>query len=82
MARKYRKVEQAVDRLRLAAGALAAVTPRDSESAYVAIGALKVWVMDALELLQAGAAVEASTAFVDGYDTVADLTQALPFPEA
>lgn len=82
MARNYRKVDQAVAVLRKAAGALAAVDTRDEMTAYAAVGALKAWVPEALELLLAGTNVVPSEDFVTGYDVVAALAVPLPFPEA
>lgn len=82
MARNYRKVERATEVLRRAAGALAAVDTKDEATAYAAVGALRVWVHEALDFLQADTTVVPSEAFVHGYDVVADLAQPLPFPEA
>lgn len=82
MARNYRKVKQAVAVLRRAAGALAAVDARDEMTAYAAVGALKAWIPEALDLLLAGQTVAPSEDFVTGYDLVAELAVPLPFPEA
>lgn len=82
MARPYRKVAQAVEDLRKCAGILAAVSSADVSSAYQAIGRLDVLIPKILDDLQADRIVEPSEAFVDGYDSVARLSQPLPFPEA
>jgi hypothetical protein len=82
MARPYRKVAEATERLRKMAGVLAAVNTADDSSAWVAVGALKELVQAALEDLQADRIVEPSTSFTDGWDLMATLTQPLPFPES
>lgn len=82
MARPYRKVIRATERLRKMAGVLAAVNPADGSSAWVAVGALRELVQATLEDLQADRVVEPSTSFTDGWDLMAALTQPLPFPEA
>jgi hypothetical protein len=70
MARKYRKVEAAVQELRRAYGALTAVDPGQPDTAYAAVGSCTAYVARALDLLQADTYVAPSPAFVEGFDLV------------
>lgn len=81
MARPYRRVVEACEKLRRCSGILAAVNHADESSAWQALGRLDVIIMDVLELLQADRVVEPSEAFVEGYDALAARSEPLPFPE-
>jgi hypothetical protein len=80
MARKYRKIEAAVQELRRAYGALAAVNPGQPDTAYAAVGSCKAYIERALDLLQADTYVAPSPAFVEGFDLVGIIALNEPLP--
>lgn len=82
MARSYRKVNTAIERMRAALGALTAADGADGRSYAFACGYAQYALETALLELDGYGNGEPSTAFLEGYNAVDDLQEPLPFGEA
>lgn len=79
MARSYRRVNDAIEDVRRALGALAAADGPGGMTYAFACGFAQHALESALGKLDGYGKAEASTAFLDGYNAVDDLAQPLPF---